>query len=293
MGPGELLDSLRPDEAGALFGLFYYARRAKSISTNQEEWQHVSKFFELQINTGVLVGRAIPKVGLSLGMLTGGLPALSFSTFLQHDLNGFKDYRRHLKSAHLSADWKMEVKKWGCTSIQIASFLVQSLGFGVALADCFRLISVEGNDHVALNKELLARLRVAQQWISSLAARGEPPSAPQSELESSLYPDESTTSKLVSQVCEIRENSARYAWLDRSGNEAPSGPPVGKAPAQPVAATPAAPAPKASAPKEAASSKKVSYSDIPEELRCVISEDEFNSMSPEQAQAFLADIGLG
>lgn len=296
MSARELMDSLRPDEAGALFGLFYYARRAKSICDNQEEWQHVSRHFELHINTGVVVGQAIPQVGLCLGMLTGGLPSLTLAAFLQHDLNGFKEYRRHLKSSHQSFDHKAEIKKWGCTSIQIATIMVQALGFGVELADLFRLISVEGRQNLGVNHALLARLCVAEQWITALASRGEAPEPPSNPAELELYPSQETATRLVSEVCEIRENSARYAWLDRHEAE-PCAPAQERRPAPaPAEAQPAiqqtSSQPQTASAEGVAPARRYTYADIPEELRSVISEEEFNAMDPEQAQAFLADIGL-
>lgn len=108
---------------------FCYLFKTLSRKTEREEWEYVQTPLYEALATGACVGKAIPDIGLGIGLLARGMRYLAFAPFLRDNRRGFKEYRQHLKSKDIAFDSSFEERIWQCSSIQISAILLERMGF--------------------------------------------------------------------------------------------------------------------------------------------------------------------
>ncbi len=304
----ELIDWWLPDQIAAVFGLIYLTKRAKTICS-PDEWQFVSSLIQDQANLGLIVGEAIPRIGSASALLVGALPCAALAAIQRQDGKGFKEYRRHLKANGLILDHAYEYQKWGCDSVQIAASLAQMIGLGIPTADSLTkmLHTLFANDEEIVLDAL--RLPVAYCWITSLNLSGKPPEDLDFERLGELNPDATTIDRMIDLSEKAKAGSTEYRWLEKTkldigsaltpklsmeksvpakkASAAPESVPVTAAP-EPEREPEVAAQVEASA-SEPDASDELSYSKVLPELREMISEDEFNSMSLEERRQLIGD----
>jgi hypothetical protein len=126
----EVFDLFDPGEAVAILGLIYLSKRLES-KCDAEEWQRLSAMMQVHMELGSLVGARIEALGPGTGMLLGGMRCLGYGFLAVDNPKAFRAYRREMKNRALIFDIKEEIKVWGCSHLQIASILVQAMGFGL------------------------------------------------------------------------------------------------------------------------------------------------------------------
>jgi hypothetical protein len=96
---------------------------------DKEEWDYIQSPFYEALEVGARIGESVPQIGLAFGLLSRGIRYLSFAAYLLADKKTFKEYRRHLRSKDLAFDMAKESSLWGCNNVQIASLLLEQVGF--------------------------------------------------------------------------------------------------------------------------------------------------------------------
>jgi len=124
----DLFKAYSPIEHAAILS-FCYLFRTLSRKTDLEEWDYVQAPLYEALSLGSAIGQSVPDVGLAFGMLSRGVRYLAFAPFVVGNRRGFKEYRRHLKAQDLPFDTEFEMKTWECTSLQVASMLLTTVGF--------------------------------------------------------------------------------------------------------------------------------------------------------------------
>ncbi|MBX7137976.1 MAG: hypothetical protein K1X83_08335 [Oligoflexia bacterium] len=188
--------------------LLYLYKRLKRNS-DQTEWAHLAKNILLDAELGGHLGRAIPAIGFTLGLMVGGIRQVSLGTFLGVDKKNFTAYRRKTKGAF---DMTTEVAHWGCNHAQVGSLLLQAVGMGVSQVDGL----ITGLDPSITNADSLApdalKVRLVSIWIEALRTTGAPPDMVHN---SKYYPLKKDLDRLLAKVEETRLHGTAFGWLER------------------------------------------------------------------------------
>ncbi len=126
----KLLSLFSPDELIAVIALTYMYRLMKR-RCDEEEWARIAPKMAVHMAIGFAVGGRTNGVGSGNGMLIGGIRFIAQSILMYSDLKNFKELRRKTESKNVLFDLAEEQARWGCNHLQIASFLVSNLGYGV------------------------------------------------------------------------------------------------------------------------------------------------------------------
>lgn len=204
--PEAFLALYKPVETAALLGVVYAYKKVKKRSPS-EEWEHFSSVLTRCIDLGGLIGRALPRVGFSLGLLAGAFTAICQVPFLLQNPKEFKAYRRKLGKTQ-PYDLALQLESFGCTHIHIATMLLPTLGYGVPLS---KLVT-EG-----LMGEILTaptpdsemyRSYIAAVWLKGLYATG---AVPDMVHKGGFYPLKADLDRLLEGVAKTQNSPS---WLE-------------------------------------------------------------------------------
>jgi len=215
----DLLKAFLPDEAASLLALVYLWRRASSICDG-EELRFIEDTLVDPMNLGFLVGRAIPSIGAGLSVLQAAIPILGLTAFLSHDPQGFKEYRRLVRRQGGGWDCSLEIKRWGCTRIQVGAVLVQSLGFGTkrsnAIANVLGGQAESGQEEEDGNLE--KDVQMAALWCQCLSTTGK---APEIALAAKYYPTHAALQDTLSTFSMLRQDRGQSCWIQKRKEDLP------------------------------------------------------------------------
>lgn len=208
--PEELIEMFSPYELAFVFGLVYVTRRAKSLC-NSDEWAYLSEPMAYDLDAAVALGRVIPAIGAGTALIEASASSLGKMAFLRNDVKKFTEYRRILKRTGSAYDYDEENARWGCVHSQIASVVLQLLGFGVtrsnALATALTSASESGtSEEVAMIRDF----RMARLWRESVMSTG---AAPTGAIQSMYYPKKSELEEALESVKNNRMRPAAESWL--------------------------------------------------------------------------------
>lgn len=211
----EIVDSFSPFELAYLIGFSLLLRRAQGLCEDQE-FSYIDDDITRNMNIGFLMGRAIPTIGAGCGMIEGTAPTLALCTFLRHDVKGFKEYRRAALKPGSSWDPSAEIKRWGCNSLQIASVIVQTLGFGVNHAQA--LIASREPSSLPDESRLTKDYRMAGVWRESIIKTLAPPT---SKIEGRYYPSNDALNSALNKYKELVHDRQLAGWLKACKEDLP------------------------------------------------------------------------
>lgn len=210
----DLLPLFSPGEYASIIGLVYLTRIAKKLCP-PDEWDNVAKnLFELT-DLGGHVGMAISTIGLSEGMLVGALRTISFPLLQKRDQKIFKEYRRALKSDGGMYNLEKEYGYYNCTHLQIASILLQSIGFGVQVADAI----ARGITALSINEledKNAMKFKITEIWSNALLATGKEPNMGH---RAEFYPTKAALGTLIDRAEPISSSGSPWQWLGRGKDD--------------------------------------------------------------------------
>lgn len=211
----EIVDSFSPFELAYLIGFSLLFRRAQGLCDDQE-FSYIEDDIIRNLNVGVLMGRAIPAIGGGCGMIEGTAPFLALCTFLRHDAKGFKEYRRSTLKPGSSWDPSAELKRWGCNSLQIASVIVQTLGFGINQAQAL----IASREPISLPDEarLVKDYRMAGLWRNSIITTLTPPTV---KIDARYYPSTDALNSALNKHKELIHDRQLAGWLKACKEDLP------------------------------------------------------------------------
>jgi hypothetical protein len=200
-----------------LIGVVYYFRRAQSLCP-PEEFKYLADSLSENAALGLLLGRAIPGIGVGNALTEATIPLFGLTSIVKHDADGFKEYRRWLKRTDSSWDVDYEMTHWGCTRIQIGSIIVQLLGFGIQRANAL-LTGLTPASGLTEEEAISRDIRMAQLWRTEIFATGK---APEIALPAKYYPNDATLKKVVAKLSEMRQNATKTGWLLQTKEDLPA-----------------------------------------------------------------------
>lgn len=175
ISPEELAALFSPDELAHLVGMLYVYRRLQRLVPD-DEWKEISKLLHVHAQLGGYVGQALPRIGLSWGLLLGTIRHLSWGLFVVADKKVFTAYRRQTKIKKVTFDIVEETRIWGCNHLQVGSLVIQQLGLGTAIPQAINLGLLAENTPDDVVDDEGYRARILWIWIESLKATGMQPS---------------------------------------------------------------------------------------------------------------------
>ncbi|MCO6430309.1 MAG: hypothetical protein J5J00_05560 [Deltaproteobacteria bacterium] len=209
--PSDLIALYDPFCLAAVLSNIYLYKRCKRVC-NKEEWRFIAEPLQRNLEIGVRLGSEYKPVGMGPGLMTSFV-FYAFASFLAHDTPGFVDYRRHLKRNELDFDPHYELCHWGCTSVQIASNLLISLGFGVSAATSYFQGTSCDVKSIAAIPGPSQPFALIRRWLSSVHIKVGSGRMPGNEFGSMAAEQRSA---LLQDISETLENGSKYRWLERT-----------------------------------------------------------------------------
>ncbi len=204
-----------PYELASLLAMAFLFRRCRKRSKN-DLFENLVFNIQRDVNIGAFVGQAIPHIGVGWGIMIGGIRHLAETAFLLHDSDGYGKYSRHRAKLNVSFDIDFEVSRWGCTSMQVASVLLQSLGFGVELAESLVIGLDPRTPEEEIKEDRFYRVKITRLWIDTLIETGE---IPQITHRGNYYPLESNLTVLFEKLQTEPTRGTDQAWLTKSKSD--------------------------------------------------------------------------
>lgn len=202
-----------PNDVANIIALTFYFRRIRGRCI-PEAWAWLEKLVHEFGDTGILLGRAVPKVGVADGLVVGAMRHLALGLFMAKDNKQFQTYKRHLKTKEVNFDLHEELKIFSCTHVHIASLLLQLVGFGVPYADAFcRGVVATPMENLP---EDAARFRLASLYIDSLHDGKVPPAVADEETYSL---GESELDRLIDETSRIQKSGSKFSWLAKNKDD--------------------------------------------------------------------------
>jgi hypothetical protein len=208
---GDMMDMYRPLDLAALLSSYVISRMVKK-SSPPELFAEIRPHLAREAQVGTIVGVAIPTLGFASGILWGTLRHLSHALMAKEDPSSYEKWRKSLTSSQPAEMAKAEIQTWGCTSAQVASMLLTSLGFGKDTAQLLeRAGSYQGPVTSIVEKDL-QNFRLSVIWFDCfLNGKKQPTEA----LDPRFFPFETDRKKADGYMASLK--SADLAWLERSG----------------------------------------------------------------------------
>ena len=215
--PEGVTKAFKLDELAYLTALLFSYRRMQKLcaTKHSDRWPDISRAVILESEVGGHLGLAIPKIGFGWGILIGSIRNLAMGLLLVSKPKEFHKYRIDQKVKKSEFDLSYEREVWGCTHLQVASIILQTLGMGVNLAQAMEL----GFD-AALSNSLATdvyRVRITREWISALLKTGK---APEMTHRGDFYPLRPELDKLTAAAQEIVSSGSAYEWLEKGKADA-------------------------------------------------------------------------
>lgn len=208
---GEDIVSLyKLDEVCAVLALAYVFNSLRKIC-DKEEWGRYAKFANEITELGGCLGINIPDIGLARGLLLSGMRALSLAVFLSQDMKAYKIYRRDTKIKKVCFDLQMEYDLFGCTHVEIATQMIQSIGFGVDYsADLYKSILTEPDKKLQKMPNIM---RILLLWNEALYMNKKPPAILG---ENEIIVSDEVLDRVIMISKQIQEDGSAFSWLSKN-----------------------------------------------------------------------------
>lgn len=213
----QLLELFHPHELASILGMVYVYRRAKRVCSGAL-WENLVKELNSQADIGIRLGRCIPKIGPSVGVVLGTIRNLSLALFLSRDEKGFRAYRREVNAKEKFFDLGLEMKTWGCDDVQLSSKILQALGFGLPFAAGFSFGLTASSQAELESDPEYYRWHCASLWIEALRHTGQ---APQITHKGQYYPLKADLDRLCEEAQAINVNGSKFTWLEKEKDALP------------------------------------------------------------------------
>lgn len=211
----QLVNLYRPAELAGIIGVAYLFKRARKLC-DPGQFSSITNLFQMTLDMGMHIGYAIPAISPLVGFLAGGMPFLGLSPFLFYDRKGFVEYARHLRTKQVFFDYEYELQRWSCTSIQIASVMMQALGLGVPMAHAFSTgLTVQSKQLLESNEDAY-KFHIAAIWINALSDKN---AAPEMVHKAAYYPTQGALNRLLEATKVVQESGSVHCWMIRGAHD--------------------------------------------------------------------------
>lgn len=214
-----LLRLFSTSEITAVLTLTYLYRHLKR-HLPEDPYQKLTKKMLTHIEIGAIVGRTIKYIGVGNGMLLGGLRYAGLALFMAANEKKYTEYRRKVEREDKLFDVKLEREIFQCTSLEVASQLVRSFGFGLVTTSGFAFADSDDTppDFSEQMAEELLCWRVAIALTEAFHLTG---AAPDVGEDSVLYLPPEESAVLQKQCWGVVRDGSTFTWLTASRKDLP------------------------------------------------------------------------
>lgn len=219
----KLLSVLEPRDVSSVLGATFLYKRVQK-KCDPKEWLILQRKIHTQMEIGLLVGEKMRHIGRSNGMLLGAVRYISQATFAVHSIDTFKEFKKAARNSSQIFNLSLEEKFFGCNHLQVASLLVQELGFcmprsPVSMSLGMDAMSVQPDNLPARLKEHLLSWKAAMAYIESYHSNGAPPE--KMNLEYALELPAEEQEEFRSKIWEIIREGSQFDWISKTKRDLP------------------------------------------------------------------------
>lgn len=220
----KLLSSLEPREVACVLGATFLYKRVQK-KCDPKEWMILQRKIHTQMEIGALVGEKMRHIGRANGMLVGAVRFIAQGTFAVRSPDKFKEFKKACRKSARIFDLAVEEQFFGCNHLQIASLLVQELGFcmprsPVSMSLGMDSMNVAADQLPARLKEHLLSWKAAMAYIESYHSTGDAPD--QLSIEYALELPAEELEQFRNQIWEIVREGSQFDWISKTKADLPS-----------------------------------------------------------------------
>jgi hypothetical protein len=207
MNGADLIQLFAPDELASVVAATHLHRLAgKKVAP--KIWNDVVEEVNFQMQTGILVGTAVPAISRAVGLLMGAVRTIAFSLVASSEDTKFRGFRRELVRQDKLFDISGELATWGCHHLQVAALVVQSLGYGIGPATGIAASEMPTADEGPVAFQWYA----ARRWIESMLEEEKAPEEFPGQSKFGLS-DLATFAHLQSDVDSLYAQESSICWI--------------------------------------------------------------------------------
>jgi hypothetical protein len=219
----KLLSVLEPREVSSVLGATFLYKRVQK-KCDPKEWMILQRKIHTQMEIGLIVGEKMRHIGRANGMLLGAVRYIAQATFAVHSLDTFKEFKKAARNSSQIFNLALEESFFGCNHLQVASLLVQELGFcmprsPVSMSLGMDAMSVQPDNLPARLKEHLLSWKAAMAYIESYHSNGTPPE--KMNLEYALELPTEEQEQFRSRIWEIIREGSQFDWISKTKRDLP------------------------------------------------------------------------
>jgi hypothetical protein len=212
----DLFNAYTPFEHASILALCYLFKTL-SRKIDKEEWEYVQTPLYEALAIGAGVGQQIPEVGLGIGLLSRGIRYLALAPLVRENKRAFKEYRQHLKTKDLAFDTSFEESMWQCSSIQVASILLERMGFPRGFGLQY-VASAAREPNIQPDPLYGIPIRIAESIIDSYMEGHEIPTSLPTWVGKQMNLSSETRGNLVASFTKTLADKNRVEWLNKGGS---------------------------------------------------------------------------
>lgn len=210
---GDMMDMYRPLDLASLLSSYVIGRMVRKIAP-PELMNEIRPHLARECQVGALIGVAIPNLGFAAGVLWGTLRHLSHALMASGDPKSYKNFRKSVAGLSPNDIAKKEVELWGCTSAQVASMMLTSLGFGKDTAQLLERAGTYQSPITSITEVDLKNFRLAVLWFDCFANGKQQPNE---KLPTAFFPFDTDRKKVTTVLSSL--SAELPSWLERSGDD--------------------------------------------------------------------------
>lgn len=221
--PKSLLSPLSVREVATIIGLTYLYRRCQK-RCEEQEWKILSRKIQAQMEIGAILGEKMSYVGIGNGILLGGIRYISIATFAIKEPKLYQAFKKRNRLEGKIFDIEHENEVFGCNHLQVASYLVQELGFCMPRSAVSMSLGMDAisADPVSLPPKLRTSLlswQAAMAYIESFHGTGQPPETIDVEYALKLPQPELET--LRQRIWTVVREGSTFDWMGKGKDDLP------------------------------------------------------------------------
>lgn len=209
MNGGQLVILFSPDELASVVAATHLHRlTGKKVSP--KIWGDLAEEVNFQMQTGILVGTAVPAISRAVGLLMGAVRTIAFSLVASTDESKFKAFRRELVRQDKLFDTAGELQTWGCHHLQVAALVIQSLGYGIPPATGIAASEMPTAEDGPVALQWFA----ARRWIESMLEEEKVPAEFAGESKFGI-PELGKVARLQGDVDDLYSQESSICWINQ------------------------------------------------------------------------------
>jgi hypothetical protein len=207
----QLIKQLDRSTHSALASAIFAYNRAKSVA-NEEHIPELDKDIQEYGEVGMIVGRHLPNLGIAKGLILALVRHLAFAAFSQKKPADYTKYRSATRRQKKAYDLQLESQHFGCHHSQLASLIVQKLGFRRKFAQaCYLALA----SNIKTIPEDAAVLREACRLVDFIMLEEDIPSDTQLDY-SRLGTSRAVILEPLKTALKVRTSGSLSAWMSKT-----------------------------------------------------------------------------